>query len=1249
MALAMPPGMAPGDDAPAVRLTVELDWSVPAAMPSTGADSGLVLGLTGGRVIEALPWPAGTSGGAERRPDGGWRLGPGRSGRARARIEAPTGSSLVLRAGGQEVRVPIVALLEGPQRTPAQAGVEIGVERLPWDALSVRMLEGDGMVAPGENVAVAIGLNFLTPEPAEVVARSSAELRPVGGGEPCWRDERVEVVATNPPAPATRVWNVPAPKVEGTYVLEVRSTWEPAAGTEGTRLGRFVRRRRNQGTGATSTRRVSLVVVGPAPAPESGGVDQDVDTIDLTRLRHHRPSASGRTPPAAPGRRAWPVPEAALVEGSRRDRLRGWIARAGAETANLAAPDPSGLAWSALGLKVSRPGRPHRLTMTITGGHPSALGVAMVAPGGTRGRPRVVLDACASGPPILPGGPAADFSWLVWPDSTEPVLVLVNRGPAATVQVGSVRLTELAGVPATPVAFAPAPDQARVLGLRLEGTAALDRFGGGGGPGPADLLATANNLARYMAHCGASAVVLPEGLADRSSRGALDGQAAEDAVGPDRLDLLLRILGRQGCSAWLEPALSGPLPGLPPPGSAEALARGLVRVDRGGQADGPAYHPLHPEVAKALRRRVAEALAPRRKRPSLTGLLIRLGPGPTLLGGPDTGLDDATFARFVRETFEAGTGQEVPGLGTTDPGRFAARAQFLAGSGRMPWLTWRSRGIAALYAELAEAARDAAPGAVLAVATPGLDDGPAGAEARRVDLAGLAPSYAWRAVGLDLEAWPGGAGGPIVMRGVGLSTDDLAHDLATSPDLDAHLVARPARGLLLGADDEAEVPDGSAPAEASIGHLAGGTGVWLSAAPMAEGPAGDEAMGHALAALDARWAVLSATAVAGQEERVRRFARVFLALPASATTGPPPDRQPFGVAARTHRAGPSTFVALANDTPYPIRLETVLAAPPSATVDDLGRGLRLVPEVVAGRSHVVLDLPPFGVAAIRVGAPKVELGSVTPYPSKAVIAGMKARFDELSGRLARLNGRPASEEGTGSGSGTGPTNPGFEPGPSRVVELAVSRGAAAPDGWQVAGDPANRVEIDREHPHSGRSSLRLDARVPPASAVGDRFHPSVQSSLTAQAWLHADRPDAKVRVWIEGEAAGRPFVRRSELSAGPGWAATAVRVADLPAEGLDNVRLRFEMMTAGSLWIDDLDIAGETLSEPERLNARNALLAAMHAYRERRYADFARLAGSHWTRHAGGGNGTVEGDPAESAGMLRTGDSTPLPPARRLR
>src|SRR6185312_2676728 len=157
---------------------------------------------------------------------------------------------------------------------------------------------------------------------------------------------------------------------------------------------------------------------------------------------------------------------------------------------------------------------------------------------------------------------------------------------------------------------------------------------------------------------------------------------------------------------------------------------------------GPAYHPLHPEVRRALRRRVEGAAAARGERPGLAGLLIRLGPGPTLLGSPETGVDDVTFARFVREAFDAETARGIPGVRAADPDRFAARAQFVAGPGRMPWLTWRSRGIAALYGELAEAAAGAAPGALLAVGTPGLDAGPAGREARKVDLSGLATSHA---------------------------------------------------------------------------------------------------------------------------------------------------------------------------------------------------------------------------------------------------------------------------------------------------------------------------------------------------------------------------------------------------------------------------------------------------------------------------------------------------------------------------
>ena len=55
-------------------------------------------------------------------------------------------------------------------------------------------------------------------------------------------------------------------------------------------------------------------------------------------------------------------------------------------------------------------------------------------------------------------------------------------------------------------------------------------------------------------------------------------------------------------------------------------------------------------------------------------------------------------------------------------------------------------------------------------------------------------------MGLDLEEWPTVEGAPVVFRGAGLSTDDLGHDLATSPELDNLVANRPGRGVLLGVD-----------------------------------------------------------------------------------------------------------------------------------------------------------------------------------------------------------------------------------------------------------------------------------------------------------------------------------------------------------------------------------------------------------------------------------------------------------------
>ena len=202
----------------------------------------------------------------------------------------------------------------------------------------------------------------------------------------------------------------------------------------------------------SAVRRVAFTVVDPEARLPAIGLDGSpreiaVDSVDLSCARSRRPVATGRAPAPAPGRAEWGVPAEALIEPSRRERVRGWFQRNGGEAAKLDAADASGLTWTALGLKVMHPDRPHRLRLQINGGEPSFLGVALVEPNGGGSAaapgPRLLLDACASGPPILQDGPPATFDWVVFPRSAEVVLVIVNRNPEAEVRAGAITLTEI--------------------------------------------------------------------------------------------------------------------------------------------------------------------------------------------------------------------------------------------------------------------------------------------------------------------------------------------------------------------------------------------------------------------------------------------------------------------------------------------------------------------------------------------------------------------------------------------------------------------------------------------------------------------------------------------------------------------------------------------------------------------------------------------------------------------------------------
>ena len=118
------------------------------------------------------------------------------------------------------------------------------------------------------------------------------------------------------------------PGAGGGYVLEIRTAWEPVAGPAGTRLGRWVRRRRNPSQATSATRRLTLAVVAPqppaTPPPSKGdGGGVEVDAIDLARSPGiaRRPRAGRRWKGRAGGRgpcprRRWSTPPSATGSGA---------------------------------------------------------------------------------------------------------------------------------------------------------------------------------------------------------------------------------------------------------------------------------------------------------------------------------------------------------------------------------------------------------------------------------------------------------------------------------------------------------------------------------------------------------------------------------------------------------------------------------------------------------------------------------------------------------------------------------------------------------------------------------------------------------------------------------------------------------------------------------------------------------------------------------------------------------------------
>ena len=108
-----------------------------------------------------------------------------------------------------------------------------------------------------------------------------------------------------------------------------------------------------------------------------------------------------------------------------------------------------------------------------------------------------------------------------------------------------------------------------------------------------------------------------------------------------------------------------------------------------------------------------------------------------------------------------------------------------------------------------------------------------------------------------------------------------------------------------------------------------------------------------------------------------------------------------------------------------------------------------------------------------------------------------------------------------------------------------------------------------------------------------------------------------MRIAIEGQWNGEAFrphgvIDRVGATANkPGdWVLYSFPVENLPSEGLSELRVRFELIGSGEVWIDDVQVRSFSDTELIELSKINSL-ASLHL-EKRQYSDCSRLLEGYW-------------------------------------
>ncbi len=1109
------------------------------------------------------------------------------------------------------IEIPVSDLLSETLVKPLDAaGNRLFVQRVPGDALRVTFAESHLIFDPGQEWTIGIRPHLVHWDDAPR-ARLQIRMTSSGNDDALWKydttlaaDEAHEFEAVDP-------LTLTLPREEGVYELTLRLT--------------PIRPRHLFRVANVSVQRViQFIVIDPEHTESAQETTPWRESVAFDASQPHWWERLALFP-------HWKQLSISPV----RLRGQGTASSVPLEHGSVSRLEPGG--WQSYPLPISQLGAPHVLEIETISTDRQSLAVSVVEPSPEDPQTLVSRDVamtCAAAVGDHESATREKLRIVFWPHSRMPQVLLTNVDEGRPAFFGSIRLLEggtlsPASVGMSGHGFRQAladidrPRFERIFSAQL----AVDAESGRSLTDWRTLQEGGRRMIDYLKYAGFSGAlvtcyasgsgILP--LTDLIANAKFDSGTyfadGRDPVAKDAVELLLRMCDRESLRLMIGLRFDGTHPQLEALLADPAQAEGVSLVDAEGQALSAGglnasslesgYNVLDPRVQQVIASAVERVAHRYGRHPSFAGVAIRMGKSTyTQLPSAEWGYDRRTLAAFEQEL--------ASHLTLTADGPLTPQA-LLAEPLRPLWLQWRAGVVSRLYDRISKQLLQVRPDAHLVLSLAETADAEAVQRATRPTLPSpTTMGQAMLEMGIDvvqLSQLPG------VVLGKPKRPAPLADILAagyyeafSSDQVWTPLLASaPVRATHIYQSPERFVLDDFAPTDLGLDHA---LMLPLGLESVPTGTSTTRWLSRALLAGDSDW-ILSG----GVEfplvalDAVRDWLTTFRRLPQGAFLEPPnAASHPVIVRTRVH-AGRTYFYAV-NNSPWSVRTRVEFQSSADCRFANLSaqRQQDMRWESNGGSSTWLATLKPYELAAGLLTDPEVVLDRVTSELPTDVVPKLQARFSDVASRMATLK-NPDPIEGL--------INAGFDE-------------VAAPDGilgWESVNASSAAIGVDDEAPQAGKRSLRLKSAGEVAWVRSAPIPTPRSGRLAVKAMLRTDpaRLPAPLRLGLEGRLHGQPYYRFAQVewstprsnandAAENGWRPFLLQVNDLPSAGLEELRVRFDLMGAGTVWVDSIQLYDLSFTPDEQLHLSQIIALADFQLRNQQPGDCAHTLEGFWPR-----------------------------------